>query len=102
MDPVRKGSVLQFCCVDHEDARLRGQESLAASQELAENDAPLRPRVPKNARKAWGQCLATATAEVNAFNDGRAWVQFFALPQLVLAQPPRVAPSTRRRSRASR
>ena len=60
--------------------------------EVAELDSVLRGRVPNNARKAWAQCLATEMADVNSFNDTRAWVQFFSLPQVVLAKPARGAP----------
>ena len=68
--------------------------------EVAELDSVLRGRVPKNARKAWAQCLATAMADVNSFNDTRAWVQFFSLPQVVLAKPARGgAKNARRRDR---
>ena len=46
----------------------------------------IRPKrhAPEGARALWAQCLLSAVAAVNTFNDQRAWAELFALPKMVL------------------
>ena len=51
--------------------------------------------IPKQARSAWGEALAKASASVVHFNSVRAWTEWFMLPKCVLLTPPRAGKSNK-------
>ena len=59
---------------------------------------PTLRHVPASARYGWAQALTRALSAVVEYNDDRAWVHLFMLPQAVLCAPPR---GGRKHSRAA-
>ena len=49
------------------------------------NRAAVRRDIPSGARYEWAKALNKALADIGAFNDERAWMEFFMLPQAILA-----------------
>lgn len=52
--------------------------------EVFEANIPTKAHVPQGARKLWAQCLVGALAQVQQYDDLRAWTELLMLPKAVL------------------
>merc|ERR1712194_694447 len=53
-------------------------------EEVATNRAPVRRVIPDGARYEWAKVFNKVLKDIATFNDERAWLELFMLPQAIL------------------